>query len=974
MWLSYDQDEVLVFHPEFRTAADAALRTAGLDGRFRWDHHPRMAGVQVIPDFVLVENATNKWWLVVEIKRTRASVFSERNQVQAKGYVEANAIRYPAGRALYFAVCNLEATLLFAANGTAPTRECRIAGMAFDSGNFISTPVAQHKSRLQQDLRTLLEHIVKQPVATFEIVWPRLARSLLARSSGIAFSARIDLSSQTSSQVMRDYFAGGGIEAAPRELLLRCLLAEFLKGVLRRVQHSRAHVLPLLRGDLPSCAAIIDGLRTIDFSGLFETTAGTLYRSVSDDDDLRSPIESYLQELMAERVDDLALRNDTPELTEAIFAEAYPYRIRSNRGKVQTDHDLAQLLCALSINAADEVVLDPGCGDGALLAAAYDGFRVRGRTHTQALSQIYGIEVDSLALKIAALRLVLRDAFAVSPTDPCNLLVGDMFEHRFADTLAAADVILMNPPFKRYEAQDDAPVPPELRVHVKAAIARVAGAVSTDERQANLFNLYVEYVLQSCKPGATCGFILDNRWFHSRNATALRSFLLTHCQIVAIVRYPHDLFFEGFTIATTMLVARKQVAPAEHAVQFVRTNDPRSADFSTVASAIRGQSRYPPNWTCRSEVQASLTSESWQRFFSDALPADVFQEWPGLEDLFYVSRRGSLAKEGGGIVVYEFPFDRRDYGPVRRRKNGSRRPFQTVAGPALSDSQNTSIRSAAVRIPQRYRGYAINNSDQLAGYVLGVPDVTRDETLECPSQRLSSAIRHYRRVERREWDGNLDSAVLELRKQPDVARYIALISRHVKLTERVLSKPEMWNVLREPVAGELIVPRKLRVGHRVHINPFAFDNSGRQVRLSSNFVSYGQCCAVDTDTDLSPKLAVDLIVAFLLSSFGQYQFELYAYNREGVRSIEKHQLSQIKVFDPRWVRRDRRQAIVDAYRVLPFPLPTDRHPETQPLLKRLDELFADEIAARAPGWRGLEADLLRTVWDGLHEWLEARRP
>ena len=73
-WLNYSDDEVTCFHPQFKLVADNVLSTLGHSANYHWTHHPYSSGVQVVPDFVLVETSTNRWILVVEIKRSRAAV------------------------------------------------------------------------------------------------------------------------------------------------------------------------------------------------------------------------------------------------------------------------------------------------------------------------------------------------------------------------------------------------------------------------------------------------------------------------------------------------------------------------------------------------------------------------------------------------------------------------------------------------------------------------------------------------------------------------------------------------------------------------------------------------------------------------------------------------------------------------------------------------------------------------------------
>ena len=176
--------------------------------------------------------------------------------------------------------------------------------------------------------------------------------------------------------------------------------------------------------------------------------------------------------------------------------------------------------------------------------------------------------------------------------------------------------------------------------------------------------------------------------------------------------------------------------------------------------------------------------------------------------------------------------------------------------------------------------------------------------------------------------------------------------------------------LREPYAGELVVPRKIRIGHRVHINPFAGDPSAPQVRISSNFVTYGECLATDEAVGLDQLSAARVIAAFLISSFGQIQFELKGVNREGLLALEKGHLDGLLVVDPRALAPDVRDEIVGHLERLPYPVPTDILSAQQPRVS-IDRIFANVLAVRA----GLDADaLLEEVHNAIDEWIVAREP
>ena len=137
------------------------------------------------------------------------------------------------------------------------------------------------------------------------------------------------------------------------------------------------------------------------------------------------------------------------------------------------------------------------------------------------------------------------------------------------------------------------------------------------------------------------------------------------------------------------------------------------------------------------------------------------------------------------------------------------------------------------------------------------------------------------------WTEHHEEAIRETRAEPNAGAYLGAVEGIINLTDAVLPDDHRFVDLREPYAGELVVPRKIRVGHRVHVNPFAWRRVHTSIRISSNFVTYGECLATDEGTGLDQLKAARVIAAFLISSFGQIQFELKGVNREGLLALEK---------------------------------------------------------------------------------------
>jgi len=969
-WLRYSDDEVTRFHAEFESAALTALNELGIADRYAWTHHIRTQGATVIPDFVLVEQTSGRWIVPFELKRTRESVYSTRFQIQAKGYAELNQDRFPLQRPKFFAISNLEVTQLFALNGGRPPRECRIEGGFFNSGRFLLGTGAVHRRKFIDDLKVMTERWLSAAPISYESVWPAILRDFINRSSAITPTAELLLVEPTTPNwnLVRDYFGSGLPLDSARVFLLRCLMAEYLRGLLIRYGHPLAEGLTPVRETAESLARTIAGLRAIDFSVVFEAEAPDLYRTLTDPV-MRDHLQHYLLAITSPgaRIVDLAIeRIDYPELIDDLISELVPVEIQDESGRIQTDPELAQILAALVVDSPGRII-DPCCGDGALLSAAYDQLQRLGCSNEQALGLITGIEADTIASRLAAVRLALKEPATLRPEMTIDIVRGDMFAA--AELLSNARYVLMNPPFKRYEAQDARPVPPELRAYYRTQIESINGTTTTLQRQPNLFAYYAEMVGRVVQVGTTVGFVLDNRWYHNAYGTALRRFLLEKFQILGIVEYPHDAFFETWIIATSLLIARRTDTPAgDQPVQFIRSKvDPRSADLSQIALAFRGETPWPADWTCRTKLQSELTDTvGWRSYFSSQVANDYTTDWPTLPELFASSRRGSLEKEGT-IGVLEFPFGRPKYGPRREALAGG--GFKTTKGRALTVAENTTIRRAADRIPVEFRGWALRNSDDTTGFELTEADVQRQQTIEPPRLRQNPQLFV---TNRSAWTEAHDAALDDMMDNPRVRPYIDLVEGTVNLNDTVLEREKRWLALREPYAGELILPRKTRSGHRVYVNPFPFVDGGRQVRISSNFLTYGGVLATDEGMNLDRGTSVRLIAAFLVSAFGQVQFEAEGVNREGLLSLEQQQISRIKVFDPRWIAPENREPILEAFRRLPYPVATDRLSAEQPLRNELDRLFSIEIAQ----WIGTadSTSLLTAVHSALDEWIEARRP
>lgn len=430
----------------------------------------------MVPDFVLRNRTTNQWLLCLEVKRRKDAVFSTRNQFQAKSYAELNQALYPPVAPRYFAISNLEITILSALNGNRPPRECQLQGGLFESGSFEIDDRLTHRGRFIEHLAHIVEMVRAAAGLQFDVVWPAILDELINYSAHAPLNPRINLDEPQTPNwaIVRDFFSSDLRTDSSRVLFLRCLMAEYLRGVLTKHAHPEAGRIPGLRTNLVSVANSIAALREVDFNLLFEAFAPDLYRALQRDSELRTYLIEYLTSITVppKRVFDLArTRVDAPALIDSLMSTLYPVEVQDQSGKVQTDPELATILARLTIQEPVRTVLDPCCGDGALMSGAYDYLTEFPPGDIEPLSAVAGIEVDAIAARLAEIRIALKQPATLTPQPALNLVRGDLFAN--SDRISQAEAILMNPPFLRYEEQHGRRIPNSLRAHYNESIRSV---------------------------------------------------------------------------------------------------------------------------------------------------------------------------------------------------------------------------------------------------------------------------------------------------------------------------------------------------------------------------------------------------------------------------------------------------------------------------------------------------------------------
>jgi type I restriction-modification system DNA methylase subunit len=218
-------------------------------------------------------------------------------------------------------------------------------------------------------------------------------------------------------------------------------------------------------------------------------------------------------------------------------------------------------------------VLDLACGSGSFLIEAFDfidDFVARQRGHSQRVelnsqnrarqhevlqNSIFGVDKDKQAVEVARLNLLLRALHSHAKLPMLDHIVNDdslqpgIFEDHFLGVMEEGgfDVIIGNPPYVRAEN-----MPREERDRY------MAGGFETVYGRFDLFILFLERAIKLLKEGGRLGFIVPYSILNENYSKLLRAFILNSCAIESIVDTSKYKVFQQASVATAILILRKE--------------------------------------------------------------------------------------------------------------------------------------------------------------------------------------------------------------------------------------------------------------------------------------------------------------------------------------------------------------------------------------------------------------------------------
>ncbi len=272
-------------------------------------------------------------------------------------------------------------------------------------------------------------------------------------------------------------------------------------------------------------------------------------------------------------------------------------------------------------------IIDPACGSGAFLVAAFDylvieyqkvndtlhnlkgSYDLFDLTNTILNNTLYGVDLNAESVEITRLSLWLKTAEqgkALTNLDSSircgNSVVADstfskqafIWQEQFPKVFADGgfDVVLGNPPYVRMELLK--PIKPYLEKNYSVASDR-----------ADLYAYFFELGLKLLKPQGRLGYISSSTFFRTGSGENLRKHLLAHAKLESIIDFGDVQIFEGVTTYPAILIMEKSTESGD--IRFCKIKNKLGNDL---AQQFSEDNEIMP--------QNRLGAESWQ-FEDDTL-------------------------------------------------------------------------------------------------------------------------------------------------------------------------------------------------------------------------------------------------------------------------------------------------------------------------------------------------------------------
>jgi len=224
-------------------------------------------------------------------------------------------------------------------------------------------------------------------------------------------------------------------------------------------------------------------------------------------------------------------------------------------GAFYTPENVAEFLAKWAIRTKDDLVLDPGSGEGIFMKKAFEQIHNFGLDSKSAKKHVFGVEYDKLAFE------KLREQFkgyTVLNSSFFNLKPDNSNQGK--NNLPLVDAVIGNPPYierERLEGVDG------IRRKINSANLGLNLHTVTD-----VYGYFLIHATNFLKDNGRLAFIISDSWLNMNFGRALKEFLLRHYKITAIIGFEERVFKDAQI--RTILILVENSSSKNNRVRFIR--------------------------------------------------------------------------------------------------------------------------------------------------------------------------------------------------------------------------------------------------------------------------------------------------------------------------------------------------------------------------------------------------------------------
>jgi hypothetical protein len=841
LWYSYD--EVKDYHPIVEICLNNAVNKNNLGDFLEVEHHPTVPGISIKPDFGLKMKATGNYVFILEVKRKKSEVTSQRYGNQTRNYVTEFSSHWQNNYHKYFCLTNIEELILYADRPGNSLNSCILTNNPYSHGSF--DYVTHDATLVSLNFEKTLTDIIKKVFTNVAPAWNNDWLEII-NSFEINFKAII--------KNLKTYKPDKAKDVTLYELL-RFLIYAFLKEfyILKKNQNMTLFkTLPNNENKIQFEASINNMFRlvqTLDYKQIFRDHPDKSYRLFTEN--LNSTILGHFNNFITslnKYINHAIKKNQSPKYFFSLLTSEILEKDEKHIGKIMSDTELSALLSTLCVEEGMRTILDPGCGDGALLDAAYDTLEYKSLmsgnplTHNKLLSTLYGYDHDPFLTQLATFRLLSKNIIQVDPKTMANIEVWDIFDKPKPNFF---DCILMNPPFLR----NDDPKTPIPEIKKKEMIIAIKNqnldCFVEKAAQPNLYFYFINYIWHYLKTGGKAGIILMAKFLNNTDAIYLREFLID--KVESVILYPRK-YFSGFKVTTVIIVLKKSQSPKNN-ISFLRVINPELlADPENIKILLESNTdEQHPDFYLKNIPRADIkANENWNLFllpkYKDFTSLGKLSLFLPIKDIFDKVSRGNAEAAGGTDTIF-------------------------------INSKSNPLSKLATKIEKQFIGYGLKNSKVSRKFILTPQCLEMEKALHMPSKFSKSK------------NNGLEPSVAQ--QFPGLDNYYSAANIEYPKWAKIVNSA--FNHKKNP---DILIPRETRQNYEIYYN-----QDKLAAVITTNF------CFVKGLKKYNPKVKIDkqlkFMAGYFLSCFGHIQYELHGNNQDGARKLElKNSFYNFRVINP----------------------------------------------------------------------------